>query len=229
MKNYQHIIWDWNGTLFDDASLCHSVMMDLFELRGLPPPPAALQETLFAHPIQAYYAALGVDFAVHPFNDLADCFFSEYGKRVRHCMPRRSASDVLATLNERGKSQSVLSAIREDMLQYLVAHVEFSSFFTHLAGLSDHLGRSKVDRGRQHIDSLGIPCEAILLVGDTLHDAEVGHALGVDVALIYSGYQARKILVQSGVTTLSCLTDLLKWGSLHSSSSRERAACAEQS
>ncbi len=26
MKKYKHIIWDWNGTLFNDVELCHSII-----------------------------------------------------------------------------------------------------------------------------------------------------------------------------------------------------------
>ena len=33
--NYKYIIWDWNGTLFDDAWLCHEIMNSLMKRRDM--------------------------------------------------------------------------------------------------------------------------------------------------------------------------------------------------
>ena len=35
-KKYTHIIWDWNGTIIDDAKLCVRIVNDILEDRGLP-------------------------------------------------------------------------------------------------------------------------------------------------------------------------------------------------
>ena len=35
IKNYQHIIWDWNGTLLDDVELCADIMNNLLKTRSL--------------------------------------------------------------------------------------------------------------------------------------------------------------------------------------------------
>jgi len=34
--NFKHIIWDWNGTLFDDAWLCVEITNGLLKKYGLP-------------------------------------------------------------------------------------------------------------------------------------------------------------------------------------------------
>ena len=31
-----YVVWDWNGTLFDDVALCIQVMNGMLEKRGLP-------------------------------------------------------------------------------------------------------------------------------------------------------------------------------------------------
>jgi phosphoglycolate phosphatase len=36
LKDYAHIIWDWNGTLFDDAWLCVDIMNILLQRRNKP-------------------------------------------------------------------------------------------------------------------------------------------------------------------------------------------------
>ncbi|NCY21717.1 HAD family hydrolase, partial [bacterium] len=36
LKKYRHLIWDWNGTLLDDAWLCREIMNGQLRRRGLP-------------------------------------------------------------------------------------------------------------------------------------------------------------------------------------------------
>ena len=36
LKKYTNIIWDWNGTLLDDAWLCVDVMNGMLKEHGLP-------------------------------------------------------------------------------------------------------------------------------------------------------------------------------------------------
>ena len=35
-RKYSHILWDWNGTLLDDAWLCVEVMNSMLAERDLP-------------------------------------------------------------------------------------------------------------------------------------------------------------------------------------------------
>ena len=34
LHNYKHIVWDWNGTLLDDAWLCVEVLNQMLSQRG---------------------------------------------------------------------------------------------------------------------------------------------------------------------------------------------------
>ena len=66
-----YVVWDWNGTLFDDVALCIQVMNGMLEKRGLPRLAGPKQyRQVFTFPVEEYYKALGFDFSREPFSQL---------------------------------------------------------------------------------------------------------------------------------------------------------------
>ena len=109
-KQYKNVIWDWNGTLFDDAWLCLRLSSEQLVKRGLPAIDAETHQRLFTHPVKKFYEAVGIDFSQHSFEELASEFFAQYQRLNHQCSVRSQARKVLAELQNRGVSQSVLSA-----------------------------------------------------------------------------------------------------------------------
>ena len=68
LKKYTHIIWDWNGTLLDDAWLCVDVMNGMLEERGMKLKTVDEYRELFDFPVRDYYEKLGFNFKDEPFD-----------------------------------------------------------------------------------------------------------------------------------------------------------------
>jgi phosphoglycolate phosphatase len=198
MNHYRHIIWDWNGTLFDDAWLCLETMNGLLQERGLPLLTAERYQQLFDFPVIDYYRRLGFDFAAEPFVAISTEFVLAYEQRRAECQLRPEARLVLSRHQAAGRSQSILSASKQDYLDEAVDQFGLREMFGAVVGLADHHAFGKVEVGRRLVSSLGLGREEVLLVGDTLHDYEVAQALGTDCCLIPSGHQAHGRLVASG-------------------------------
>ena len=85
-----YVVWDWNGTLFDDVALCIQVMNGMLEKRGLPRLAGPEQyRQVFTFPVEEYYKALGFDFSREPFSQLAAEYISEYDRRGPGLPPAR--------------------------------------------------------------------------------------------------------------------------------------------
>ena len=54
IKNYQHIIWDWNGTLLNDVKLCADIMNNLLKTRSLPTITLEKYREIFTFPVKDY-------------------------------------------------------------------------------------------------------------------------------------------------------------------------------
>ncbi len=208
--NYKHIIWDWNGTLLDDAWLCVDIMNKLLAQRDLPALTMERYEQIFDFPVADYYRKVGFDFAVEPFVQLSDEFMATYNRRVRECPLRVGARDVLVTGQRRGITQSILSAMMQDTLNMLLDHFALREFFTSVTGLDNHHAAGKLALAQDWIAAQNLPRSAILFVGDTVHDVEVAQALGVDCVYIHSGHHSREQLSAAGVPMLESLADVYR-------------------
>jgi phosphoglycolate phosphatase len=208
-RRYRHIIWDWNGTLLDDTWLCVEVINHLLSVRNLATINEQDYRQHFGFPVIHYYNKLGFDFGEKSFEEVSVEFIGLYHQRRLECRLHPAADEVLGTTRRLGLSQSVLSAYQQDMLDSIIDHYGLRPYFSHLVGLSDIFAHGKIDRGREHLKQLQLSPDGVLLVGDTVHDFEVAHALGVDCVLLEHGHHPREKLAACGTRLGASLRDVL--------------------
>jgi phosphoglycolate phosphatase len=205
---YQHIIWDWNGTLFDDAWLCVEVMNGILLRRRMPPLTPAYYQSIFDFPVIEYYQKLGFDFSTEPFATISTEFITEYEKRRPECGLKPGALQALKGSKKRGITQSILSASKQTHLNQAIEQFRIRDMFGVVAGLDNHHAFGKTAIGRRLISEIGLDPEAILLIGDTIHDYEVAQAIGVDCCLIPSGHQNPQRLASCGTRVINSFSEL---------------------
>ena len=204
-KSYRHIIWDWNGTLLDDAPVCVQVLNQVLARHCKPPTTLAQYRAQFSFPVEDYYRQLGFDFSVESYDAVADDYIEIYRQRQYDCPLHDGAPEVLDLALRAGLTQSILSAYHQDLLTAAVSHFGLSSFFVQLVGRKDYFAASKVAEGQRLIRDLGLEPSQILLMGDTLHDHQVAQALGIDCVLIGRGHQAPSRLKGCGSPLLKSI------------------------
>ena len=184
------IIWDWNGTLLDDTAICIESMNELLEVRNLELLNHAKYSEIFTFPVRDYYLHAGFDLEAEAFEGPAMDFIRRYHKRLPEAALHEGVPEILACLKKKGFSQSVLSAMEHDSLLDSMRQKGVAHFFDHITGISDHYAHSKLEIGEMLMQELVYPAEQVLIVGDTLHDLEVGEGLGIEVLLIANGHQS---------------------------------------
>ena len=158
--------------------------------------------------MQGYYESIGFDFSRETFEELSSAYVAAYKTRWHECSLYPQARPTLQQACDSGRSQSVLSAHHQNTLAELVETFDVADLFQHLVGLENSYAVSKVHQGRRLLDILSHRPSQVLLIGDTLHDAEVAQAIGVDCVLVAHGHQSRQRLKQSGVKVIDSLRDL---------------------
>ena len=206
---YDHVIWDWNGTLFDDVDLVVEIADLMLVRRSLPGIDRRRYLEIFGFPVRGYYERVGFDLEQESFEKLSLEFIVEYQKRWCDHQLRSEAYRVIDWLEKRGVTQSVLSASEQVMLETVTAYFRIADRMTALIGTENHHAVSKLEQGLAHIQNLSMPRSRILLVGDTEHDYEVADAIGIDCALVTEGHAPRERLEATGMSTFDSLTKLV--------------------
>jgi phosphoglycolate phosphatase len=207
---YRHLIWDWNGTLLDDAWLCLEVLNAVVVSRALTPVTAESYQAQFGFPVIDYYRKLGFDLERDPFDQISREFMDAYNRRRLECRLFPLAQETVEAVRDRGLSQVILSAHPQELLDELVVLFGLAGCFLKHIGLDNIYAASKAANGRAHMASLPLAPHEVLLVGDTTHDYEVACEIGADCVLLEGGHQSRARLEACGVPVLGSHAEVLE-------------------
>ena len=179
MPVFDTVLWDWNGTLLDDAALCCELLNTMLARHGYAPVGSMeAYRQVFCFPIETYYCRAGFDFSRHPFAALADEYMRLYTPRSLGCPLQPDACAVLDALRAQGMRQVMLSASKRENLQQQVEHFGLRSRFDTLLGLSDIYAKSKTEVGLRWLRESGLEAAVLRL-----------SAAGTPVLGVCGGYQ----------------------------------------
>lgn len=117
---------------------------------------------------------------------------------------------MLQKIRDRGISQSILSASKEDVLIEKIKHYGIDKYFCRIIGLENHYAESKVERGKKWIAKLNLNPQEVLLVGDTIHDYDVSKYIGCDCLLVANGHHNYEKLAKLEVDVISTLKEIIQ-------------------
>jgi len=209
IKNYTHILWDWNGTLFDDVELCRQLINELLTEYSLPEISLKQYRDIFTFPVKDYYAKAGLDLKNNSFEELGKRWMKQYELRKISSFLFPFTNNVLEKIKELNIEQSILSAYSENSLVSIVEHYGINEYFSHIAGLDHIYATSKVDIGKELIKKIGNGKGTVLMIGDTEHDFEVASEIGADCILIANGHQCKEKLTNCGIEVFDSMEQLL--------------------
>lgn len=210
VSHIRQVLWDWNGTLLDDLTYAISVRNRTFPAFGLPRIGSVAEyHRQFTFPVRRYYERAGV--TDETFVAVAHAWMAEYVRGFDNVPLHGDAVETLARFAAAGVRQAVLSATRRDMLESQIARFPIRAYFTDVLGLSDIYARSKEAVGLDYLARCGVPAASTLMIGDTLHDAEVARAMGTGCVLVARGHQSRETLLTAGVPVMDTLLEAAAW------------------
>jgi phosphoglycolate phosphatase-like HAD superfamily hydrolase len=186
-----HIVWDWNGTIFGDSFALIEATIDAFQACGLPTVTRADYQRHHTQPIPDFYQRL----AGRPLTDdeqrhLDHCFRAAYaGHRARATL----TADAVAALTRwaaGGRRQSLLSMYPHAELVPLVQTAGIASFFARIDGTTDHHVARKAPHLARHLQRQNLRPARVLLVGDSVDDVRAARECGVNCVVYHPGADA---------------------------------------
>ena len=183
-----HILWDWNGTLLDDTQAALDTLNAMLARRGGRPISMDFYRDNFSFPVKPFYEAIGVRLGDEDWDALAVEYHDIYAAQPKRLNPESVAA--LEHARGRGCRQSIVSALRQDLLDAITAELGVSEYMDFIYGVDNLDGRSKTDRARELVAAIGADPADVVMIGDSLHDKEVADALGVRCVLCAQGSHA---------------------------------------
>lgn len=211
MRRYDAVVWDWNGTLLNDAQFCVEIINAMLTRRQLPGVTLAFYRAVIEFPVLFYYRKLGFDFDAEPFEMISNEFVSMYQAGWRRCALQQDTLATMAAIKAAGVGQSVLSASLSSHLFEQLRHFGVDALLDAVTGADNHHGHGKLHIARAHVVSLGAQPARTLFIGDTAHDAEVAAEAGCDCLLVSCGHYGRDRLKQLHLPIADGMQDVLSF------------------
>jgi len=186
-----YILWDWNGTLLDDTQAALDTLNIMLARRGREPIAMDYYRDRFAFPCRPFYEQIGMNVPDAEWDALAREYHEIYSVQ-----PVRLNAETLAALEKvkaSGARQSIISALRQDLLDEVTASYGVAPYMDCIYGTDNLDGSSKLDRALELMSVIAPKTGAmpdVVLIGDALHDKEVADALGVRCILCAQGSHA---------------------------------------
>ena len=207
----KNIIWDWNGTIVDDAWVFVDIMNGVLKKNHLPLITLKDYRQKFCFPIQDYWRGLGFRFTNKTFNQLNEVFIKEYQKKMFLPKIHKGLDVLFKNLGKQKIRQFVLSASEQGLLNKSVAHYKLGSFFNGVYGVDNLNAVGKIPLGRDLCEKHQLNVKETLLIGDTEYDKDVGEGLGCRVLLVAHGHISPGRLFKTGVVVASSVEELKRF------------------
>jgi phosphoglycolate phosphatase-like HAD superfamily hydrolase len=209
----KHIVWDWNGTLFDDQHVVLEATNASLRAIGVDHRVSAEQyKDLYQRPMEDFYAALiGFPIPDAQWPDLDAAFARYYLSHMRDC---GLSADALAAMDAWApRTQSLLSMFGHDDLLRLTGEFELHHRFGRIDGRpNDPDFGPKAKYLVRHLEHLttqesGMAPDQIALVGDCADDAYAAFHVGATAVLYTGGSSSRSVLEKVGVPVVDSLSE----------------------
>ena len=162
----KYVIWDWNGTLIDDAWLFVELMNDELRLRNLPQINVEDYRRCFTFPVKKYYELLGFDFSKENFKEVGYNFIQKFKKRKFEADLFSDSIHVLELTKNLNIKQSIVSAQEHHLLNETIKHYQIDHYFESILGIEHYYADNKLKIAQTIRKNIPYDNHEILIVGD---------------------------------------------------------------
>jgi ADP-ribose pyrophosphatase YjhB (NUDIX family)/phosphoglycolate phosphatase-like HAD superfamily hydrolase len=191
MYHLQHFIFDFAGTLFDDADLSFLATQEtIFLLSGYTITKEVFEQE-FTIPAEKFYYKF-IDRKI-PFDDINDLYFKVYPKFASQGVLREGVVEAFEELRKQNKTISIFSTLSETILRSLIKSLYLDKYILDIhGGVID-----KEKEFKEHLKKITTPAENILYIGDMDTDIIAANKNGIVSAAVLSGYQPLERLARA--------------------------------
>lgn len=211
MKPY--IIWDWNGTLFDDRALLFIAVVEALSEEGIADVTPEQVAGNFTRPLRALLEkASGRTLTDTELTRLESAFHRSYRRNLAAGALVPDALDALVYAQENARGQSLISNWPHNELTEIIRQHAVPDVFDDIQGRPDASSKTKADlldelHAHKHLDP-----RMSVLIGDSVDDVHAATTAGCKIIVVRGASLERDPLrgaVHStpAITTTDTLTE----------------------
>lgn len=187
VKEFDLIIWDWDGTLADSTGMIANALIKGAEDAGLPTLPLAQARNVIGLGLnEAIYTLFG-EMSSEQSQSLAMHYRRHYYAGESDILLYEGAYDAIVTLSKRGYKLAVATGKGRRGLNLALEHTKLGNFFHDTRTVDECFSKPHPQMLDSLMDALVAMPARTIMIGDTTYDMEMARNAGVKCAAVSYG------------------------------------------
>ena len=211
-KQFDLIVWDWDGTLADSTGMITNAIVSAAEQVGLPTlDPFAATNIIGLGLKESIYALYG-NIPIEKAQALARQYTANYYAGESEIPLFEGAADTIKTLHNRGFKLAVATGKSRRGLNLALKHCGLAPYFHATKTVDECFSKPHSQMLDELMDELVTASERTLMIGDTSYDLQMAQNAGVPAVAVTFGAQSRdKLLGYNSIKMFNQFCDLSAW------------------
>lgn len=205
---FKHIVWDWNGTILNDAEVSCMAVDDMLAKRNLGSVSIDMYKAKIVFPVINLYNEAGFDFESESFQEVCDEYLANYLNKSHMISLHEDVISALEYFKNKGLEQHIVSASDKEVLAQQIKEYGIKSYFVYILGQDNNRADSKIFLAQNLVGLVDCSPEEMLFIGDTVHDYEVAQEAGMYCCLVSNGHCDEERLKATGTPVYRNLSEL---------------------
>lgn len=189
-KQYDLIVWDWDGTLADSTGMITNAIVTAAAQVGLPPLDPAKATSIIGLGLRESIYALYGDLPEAQARELAANYNTNYYACESEIPLFQGASETIIELNKRGYKLAVATGKGRRGLNLALSHSGLTQYFHATKTVDECFSKPHPQMLDELMDELVVMPERTLMIGDTHYDMQMAKNAGVHAAAVTYGAQS---------------------------------------
>lgn len=211
-KNFDLIVWDWDGTLANSTGMITNAIVQAAEQVGLPALDPTAASNIIGLGLRESIHALFGDIPTEQAQALARQYTANYYAGESEIPLFAGAKDTIIELNRRGYKLAVATGKGRRGLNMALAHCELGNYFHETRTVDECFSKPHPQMLDELMDICVARPERTLMIGDTNYDLQMAQNAGVPAVAVSFGAQPRDMLLAyNPIKIFNKFNDLSTW------------------
>jgi len=188
-KQFDLIVWDWDGTLADSTGMITNSILKAAEQVGLPALSAKTASNIIGLGLKESIQALYGDIPVEQARALATQYTANYYAGESEIPLFEGAAETIMALHKRGFKLAVATGKGRRGLNLALEHCGLGKYFHSTRTVDECFSKPHPQMLDELMDYLVVMPERTLMVGDTSYDLQMAQNAGVSAVGVSYGAQ----------------------------------------
>ncbi|MEK9825881.1 MAG: HAD-IA family hydrolase [Methylotenera sp.] len=189
-KQFDLIVWDWDGTLADSTGMITRAIVKAAEQAGLPPLTPEQASSIIGLGLRESIQTLYPDISDEQARALAANYNLNYFAGESEILLFAGAAETIKTLNRRGHKLAVATGKSRRGLNLALEHTQLRQFFHATRTVDECFSKPHPQMLDELMDDLVALPERTLMIGDTSYDLQMARNAGVPAIGVTFGAQS---------------------------------------